>query len=84
MLAAELLLVVAAEGADCRRTSLPLLDLFIVLKFLSLHLEVVVFLTASAPLEAHLLLCILAVHKRLNTLLLLLYSHILIKLCQLF
>lgn len=84
MLAAELLLVVAAKGANRRRTCLPMLDFVMVLKFLSLHLEVVVFLTASAPLEAHLLLCILAVHKRLNTLLLLLYSHILIKLCQLF
>ena len=61
-----------------------MLDFVMVLKFLSLHLEVVVFLTASAPLEAHLLLCILAVHERLDTLLLLLYGHILIKLCQLF
>ena len=84
MLAAELLLVVATEGADCRWTCLPMLDFVMVLKFLSLHLEVVVFLTASAPLEAHLLLCILAVHERLNTLLLLLYGHILIKLCHLF
>ena len=63
MLAAELLLVVAAEGADRRRTCLPLLELFIVLKFLCLHLEVVVFLTATAPLEAHLLLRILAVYE---------------------
>ena len=78
MLAAELLLVVAAKGTDRRWTSLPLLEFFMVLKFLCLHLEVVVFLTATAPLEAHLLLRILAVHERLNTLLLLLYGHFLI------
>ena len=81
MLAAQLLLVVAAECANCRRTRLQLLQFFLVLNFLGLHLDVVVLLTAPAPLEAHLLLRSLAVNERLNTLLLLLDGHILIKLC---